>query len=94
MDNCLVLKVEGRINSRNTPFFRRSMMKGINPGFAESIFVLDDMEKSPSRVLRILAQVRKAAADKGVHIWSMSSPGGAHPVLMRCRRILRTSGDQ
>lgn len=75
MYDCLVVEVEGQINSRNAPFFQRSMMKAIDSGFVDLILVFKSLKKIPSRVLRILAQLRKAAADKGVHIWSMSSRG-------------------
>jgi anti-anti-sigma factor len=72
---CLVIRPHGQIDAGNLAFFERSMMKAVDSGFDQLILVLSGVKKISRTALRVLAEIRKSAASRGVDIWSMSSRG-------------------
>ena len=73
--NCLLVKVRGRIDASNVRFFQSRMVKAIDSVGRDVILVFYSAQKISRETAGVLRQIRKAAEDSGLHIWSLSSRG-------------------
>ena len=73
--DCQLVKVRGQLDASNASCFQASMMKAIDSGRHDLILVFYSAQRISRETAGILRQIRKAARDRGVHIWSMSSRG-------------------
>ncbi|MGA2479583.1 MAG: anti-sigma factor antagonist [Spirochaetia bacterium] len=81
LDTCLALRLTGEIDTYSAPFFQRSVMRAIDAGFVNLIFVLDGVEYVSSKAVGALVQTQKAARDKGGDITLVAVPQTIMEVL-------------
>jgi anti-anti-sigma factor len=68
VESCLALKLKGQLDTYSSPFFLRSVKKGIDAGFINLIFLLNEVDYVSSKAIGAFMQIKKAAMDKGGEI--------------------------
>jgi anti-anti-sigma factor len=83
VDNCLVLKPIGQIDTYSTHFFQRSVRRAIDAGFVNLVFLLSAVNYVSSVGIGAFVQFQKAAKEKGGRI----AIAEIHPKVMEIFRL-------
>jgi anti-anti-sigma factor len=84
IDNCLILRPKGQIDSYSTRFFQRRVKKAIDTGFINLIFILNSVDYVSSTGVGAFAQLQKAAKEMGGEIVITD----VHPKVMEIFRLM------
>lgn len=65
VDDTVVLRLKGQVDTYSSNFFQRSAKKLIDAGFVRLILILDSVDYVSSKAVGAFVQIKKAATDKG-----------------------------
>ena len=68
VDDTVVLRLKGQVDTYSSNFFQRSAKKLIDAGFVRLILILDSVDYVSSKAVGAFVQIKKAATDKGGEI--------------------------
>jgi anti-anti-sigma factor len=78
VDDSLVLRLKGQVDTYSSNFFQRSVKKVIDAGFVRLILVLNGVDYVSSKAVGAFVQIKKTATDNGGEIAIVE----VHPKVM------------